>query len=196
MAADPATAEARLSDRRDARVAVTAPAPWRARLVELALGSGLALAEPEEPATARLLVTAGEPDRDRLDEMVRAGEPHLVAAYAEGRLRLGPFVQPGITACLRCVDAHESELDRRRGLVLHQLSRGLPPPGVADPADPALLAMGLGWLVRDLVTFVEGGSPGTWSATVTLTLRDDPERVDGARHPHCGCAWGEWLAWA
>ena len=36
-------------------------------------------------------------------------------------VRIGPFVEPGRTACLRCVDAHLGDVDPRRATVLHQL---------------------------------------------------------------------------
>ncbi len=65
-----------------------------------------------------------------------------------------PFVQPGVTACLRCLDAHEVALDPRRPLLVEQLAR-LP----AAPIDPAVLALAQTWAARDLATYLGGGRP-------------------------------------
>src|SRR5262249_59908079 len=82
-----------------------------------------------------LVMTYGEPRRALADALMREDEPHLwVAAYPR-RVRLGPFVEPGRSACLRCVDAHLGERDARRATVLHQLDE-LPraPDLVPDPS--------------------------------------------------------------
>ena len=113
------------------------------------------------------------------------GAPHLLLSGngRPGGLRLGPFVRPGATACLRCVDAHEAAPDPRRSLVLQQLA-DLP----AARIDPSLLAWGVAWAAREVLRYVSGAQPATWSATVDL---DDDVPVVRAweRHPHCGCAW-------
>ena len=46
--------------------------------------------------------------RGALDAWMSSGVPHLVleGTGAPGALRVGPFVVPGETACVRCVDAH------------------------------------------------------------------------------------------
>ena len=107
-------------------------------------------------------------------------------------MTLGPFVVPGATACLRCVDAHRGEADPRRGLVLEQAASL--PALTRDRVDPALHALALAWAARDVVTFVEGGRPATWSATVRVDagLRLAPQ--EWLRHSHCGCSWGDQLA--
>ena len=85
----------------------------------------------------------------RLDDWMRAGTPHLVVRERPGRPVLGPFVVPGATACLRCVDAHLGEHDPRRALVVEQVAT-TPPLRPSEP-DPALRALALAWAVRDLV---------------------------------------------
>lgn len=130
-----------------------------------------------------------EPRREDLDEAMRAQRAHLLMTFLGGRVRLGPFVAPGLTACSRCVDEHLTDRDPRHPLVVQQHQQ-------ADPRDapsPQDLHLTLAWAVRDLVTWVEGGRPSTWSATVDL--RPDGPRVDRwRRHPRCGCAWGDVLA--
>ncbi len=98
-------------------------------------------------------------------------------------MRQGPFVVPGVTACVRCLDAHRSEHDPRRATVLEQCARD-----GEDAGDPALAALGLAAAVADVVGFVDGDRPATWSATVDLGAAQPVVRP-WPRHPHCGCAW-------
>jgi hypothetical protein len=131
-----------------------------------------------------LVVAAGEIARPDADAHVRDGRPHLLVAAGAHGWTLGPFVVPGESACLRCVDAHRGELDPRRALVVEQLA-GRP----AAPDDPALGSLAVTWAVRDVLTHLDGGRPSTWSATIELTADLRPQRRTWARHPHCGCSW-------
>jgi len=169
---------------------------WAETAARTLLASGVdrAAVGDDPEAAAALVLCDSEPDRGLLDASLAAGEPHLLVSVVEGRIRLGPFVVPGVTACLRCVDAHLDDLDDRRSLVVQQYAARHRPSGdLPTPCDPALMTMALAWAARDLVSFVEGGAPSTWSATVTiepdLSL---PKRV-WHRHPHCGCCWGDLL---
>lgn len=134
-----------------------------------------------------LVVTVGEPSRSLSDALVRHDVPHLWLAVFAGAVRIGPYVEPGRTACLRCVDAHLGDLDPRRATVLQQLE-DLPP--VASPLDPCLVQVGVGWAVRDLRRRLDGHDPALRSASVTVTRDLEVTRRDWLRHPHCGCAWG------
>jgi hypothetical protein len=142
-----------------------------------------------EDATVHLVVGNGPVDRERLDPLVRASLPHLVVSGAAGGRRLGPFVDPGRTACLRCVDAHEALHDARRPLLVAQAARAAAetPP----PVDPVLDLLVLAWAVRDLTRFVEGDLPSTWSTTYDVGPALGPDRVRWGRHPDCGCAWDD-----
>jgi hypothetical protein len=142
-----------------------------------------------DPASADLVVV-GAPapvPRALLDDWVRDGTTHLVLAGTghPGSLRLGPLVEPGSTACLRCVDAAESTHDPRRTLVVEQLA--VRP---AAPLDPALVAVGAAWAAREVAAYVAGRRPATWSATLDLDPPVPRHRV-WERHPHCGCAWDD-----
>jgi hypothetical protein len=131
-----------------------------------------------------LLLSPGEIARPDTDAHVRDGRAHLLVAGGAHGWTLGPFVVPGASACLRCVDAHRGEHDPRRALVVEQLA-GLP----AAPDDPALAAVAVAWAVRDVLTHLAGGRPSTWSATVELGPDLRPHRREWRRHPHCGCSW-------
>ena len=180
-------APARLAEREVARVGVVATGDVQEALGRLLHEAGAALAGPGEHADAWLVATDGEVPRSALDALVREEAPHLVLGGMLGSLRLGPFVLPGVTACLRCVDAHLAESDPRRGLVLEQVAT--PSSFIERPRDPVLHALALAWAARDLLRFVEGERPSTWSTSFDLGPSAAPVAREWRRHPHCGCAW-------
>ena len=146
------------------------------------------------PDPVRVLVGIGEPSRDLLDPWVRDTVPHLVVRLVEGRAVVGPFVDPGRTACLRCIDAYLTEDDPAWPLLVEQYSRATRDDrsdGVPEPVDAALASVAVGWAVRDLQAYAETAEPVSWSSTVTLSA--DLAEVTTRHwppHPHCGCAWG------
>lgn len=156
--------------------------------------AGVGPAGRDRPA-AVLLLGVGEPERERLDPLVREGIAHLVVRLTDGVATVGPFVAPGRTACLRCLDAHHTDVDPRWPLLVRQYAdrtadrRG---DGTPEPVDSALATLAVAWAVRDLVTWIDGGRPATWSATVALRPQLAAlEALTWLRHPECGCSWGE-----
>jgi hypothetical protein len=135
-----------------------------------------------------LVVALGEPRRRTSDALVRDDVAHLWLSVFPGAVRIGPFVEPGRTACLRCVDAHLGERDARRATVLHQLEEL--PPALGSGWDPCLVELGVAWALRDVVRRLDGAAPALRSATVTVDADLDVTRQAWLRHPHCGCAWG------
>lgn len=106
--------------------------------------------------------------------------PHTVVALRAGGVRVGPFIVPGSSPCLRCVQVTQQA-----------------EPSVLDPADPSelptevsagLLVAGIGLAARDLATYSRGLRPWGWATTITLG--DEVYVEEWPRHPHCGCAWG------
>jgi bacteriocin biosynthesis cyclodehydratase domain-containing protein len=140
-----------------------------------------------------VLLGVGEPDRELVDGWTRGGTPHLLVRLTEGRALVGPFVVPGATACLRCVDAHCTDADPAWPLLVQQYAAASAsdrPDGVPEPLDPLLAALALAWAARDLAAYVDGRRPSTWSATVTL--HPDPGHLETRswlRHPGCSCTW-------
>lgn len=144
------------------------------------------------PPIMSLVASAGPRARDELDDLVRAGRPHLLVATVEGRVELGPFVMPGQTACLRCLDAHRGERDPRRSLVLEQYAAAGPRrDGVPEPVDEPVFATALAWAARDCLTWLEGYRPTLWSRSITFGPGMAADDRTWMRHPHCGCAWAE-----
>ena len=151
------------------------------------------------PATATsaprvaALVGVGEPPRELVDGWMRGGVPHVLLRLTEGVATLGPFVVPGRTACVRCLDAHHTDTDPSWPLLVEQyarLSANERSDGVPEPVDGLLVQVAVAWAARDLTSFLEDRTPSTWSTTI----RFDPhltslETRSWLRHPDCGCAW-------
>jgi hypothetical protein len=187
--ADDPARRARL--RESAGVVVEAPEPERSVLLRLLTATGVAVAPGDraDGPGVRLVVTTGaEPRRRRLDDLMRADRAHLLVTEVAGRVRVGPCVVPGLTACLRCIDEHLTDRDPRHPLVVEQ-HLDVDVAGRAPDADRQLA---LAWAVRDLTALVEGERPSTWSATVDLRP-EGPVTRSWSRHPRCGCAWGDAL---
>lgn len=146
-----------------------------------------------QPSPLHVLVGVGEPPRELLDGWIREAQPHLVVRLVEGRAVVGPFVDPGRTACLRCLDAYGTEEDPAWPLVVEQYSRATRDDradGIPEPVDAALAAVAVGWAARDLAAYAEGAQPTTWASTVTLAADlTAVETRHWVAHPHCGCAW-------
>ncbi|HEY0890221.1 MAG TPA: hypothetical protein VGE38_11475 [Nocardioides sp.] len=165
--------------RLDGPSALTEPFEALLRESGLAAVSGQASDEP----TLTMLLSAGPAPRPRADELLRHGRPHLVVAGSPTGWTVGPLVVPGLTACLRCVDATLAERDPRRGVVLAQQ-----PPVSPALLDPVARIAALALAAQQTVAFVDGDAPAVWSATLSLRA-GVPELVSWRRHPHCGCAW-------
>jgi hypothetical protein len=170
---------------REAQVALTVDPLLADRAALACATAGLTRADD---ARLRLVATLGEPRRRLADSLVRDDISHLWVAVLPFEVRLGPFVTPGRTPCLRCIDAHLGDIDPRRATVLHQLEER-PVAPLTDP-DPCLVQLGLAWAARDLARAHEGRRPALRSATVTVTRDLDVTHRDWLRHAHCGCAWG------
>jgi bacteriocin biosynthesis cyclodehydratase domain-containing protein len=148
---------------------------------------------PAGAADCGVALGVGEPHRELLDDWTRAGTPYLLLRLTEGRAVVGPFVVPGTTACLRCVDAHCTDADSAWPLLVRQYASASArerPDGVPEPVDPLLASLALAWAARDLASYVDGGRPSTWSTTVTVGARlTRLETRRWLRHPGCGCSW-------
>jgi bacteriocin biosynthesis cyclodehydratase domain-containing protein len=162
---------------------------------ELLAGVGLWAATPADPydvpPRVGALLGIGEPDRDLLDAWTRARTPYVLVRMTEGRATVGPFVVPGRTACLRCVDAHCADADPAWPLLVRQYAAASAhdrADGAPEPVDPLLASVAVSWAARDLASFVDGCRPSTWSATVSFDPQlSELETRTWLRHPACGC---------
>lgn len=167
----------------------------RAEFVALTRRAGLreATTRRAAPPDCAVLLGVGEPDRALTDTWTRAGTPYLVVRLVEGRAVIGPFVKPGTTACLRCLDAHCTDADPSWPLLVRQYSTASArtrADGAPEPVDPLVASLALAWAARDLASYVDGGRPSSWSATVTVHPQlSRLETRSWLRHPACGCSW-------
>jgi hypothetical protein len=143
----------------------------------------------DDPALTLVVTRGAEPSRRDVDRLAQADRPHLLVTSVAGRVRVGPCVVPGLTACVRCLDEHLADRDPSHPrLVTEHVA-----PDRADVPQPGDLALALAWAVRDVVSLLDGDRPTTWSATIDLTA-GGPVSHAWRRHPRCGCAWGDLLA--
>lgn len=173
--------------------------PVAEQLGTLLAGAGLRPRPPRAaPATGHdaalgVLVAVGEPLRELMDGWVRAGTPHLLLRFTEGHATVGPYVVPGGTACLRCLDAHHTDADPAWPLLVAQYAAAAArerDDTVPEPVDSLLAALAVAWTAREAASSLEGRQPGSLSTTIRL----DPhltslETQTWARHPACGCSW-------
>ena len=190
LLADEHEAARRTATRSAALIEVVADEAAGALARRLLVEAGLTAARgPDDPALTLVVTGGAEPPRTDLDRLAKADRPHLLVTSVADRVRVGPCVVPGLTACVRCVDEHLADRDPSHPRLVAQHL-------VADRTDvprPGDLALGLAWAVRDVVALVDGDRPTTWSATVDLTP-GGPVTHEWRRHPRCGCAWGDLLA--
>lgn len=194
----PQQAPRRLAARRAAWVVLDGPPvlvdPLRTLLRAAGVLAGLARpSRPSRPprrlAAVRVVAADRVLARERVDPAMPAGEPHLLFSFVGAQAVLGPFVVPGLTACQRCIDAALTDADPRHGLVLAQYARQAAAHGVPPPLDPLVVSVATALAATDVVRFLEGDRPLTWSATLTLPGDHGLEATPWPRHPRCGCAW-------
>lgn len=148
--------------------------------------SGVAAAPP---GGADLVVLASdcEPDRELAHEVMREGAPHVWVYTREVVGVIGPFVVPGRSGCLRCVDLARSELDPAWPTLL-ACAAAHPP--TAPACDPLLATLIGAWAAQEVAVWASGLRPQTWGGVIEL-----PQGFGGVSaetfemHPGCGCGW-------
>ncbi len=131
--------------------------------------------------------------RDAIDPAVGLGlladdTPHLVVVLRETDATVGPFVRPGRTPCLRCLDLHRADADTAWPTMLGHLTG----PDVATDGRsgvPAVLAAVCAALAAaEVLTHLDGLTPRTVGAAFEVVLPAATPRVrEWAVHPDCGC---------
>lgn len=115
--------------------------------------------------------------------LLRRDLPHLPIVYGDGDAVVGPFVVPGASACLRCVDLERHDADEAWPRIAPQLA--VHP---AAPRTPRLELLSALTAARAIdARFL--GHP-TALDDVALVIPPDgspPRRVPCAPHPACGC---------
>ncbi|MPZ60016.1 MAG: hypothetical protein GEU93_01715 [Propionibacteriales bacterium] len=214
LADDPARAEERWRRRRRAVVEVLAGGELSATMLELLCGGGigtLVLTGVDSDCTDRLRAdfpdtrllhrrdtsadvavvgTDREPPSDELDRLVRGHVPHLVAGLRGRSAVVGPFVVPGATACLRCVDLARADAQPLWPTVREQLSRTAPPHPMGAPRASSIVTLGAALAAAEVLAYVDGRVPETVNRSLVCTLsRPVPRAHQWTPRPDCGCMW-------
>ena len=171
------------------RVVVVGAGRLAERLVIVLAAAGLhvvvaASVEAAEAAEGALAIAVGhyvlDPALHGL--WLRRDVTHLPVVYSDSSIAIGPFVVPGVSACLYCLQRHASDADPAWPAIASQLW------GRRSPADTELVASEAAAIVaREVVARL--GKP--------VDSRSDQLVIDaatGARsrreydiHPDCGC---------
>lgn len=175
-----------LEARAHTRISLRCPQEWRPLAETLLHAGGLATARSSRGADVVLVLTLGEPPREEHDLALSADRPTLFVSLLDARVRVGPFVMPGATACLRCMDAWILEQDPG-----HRPAAPAPLP--PHDLSPLLVHQALLTATADLCSWAEGRQPRAWSASLWYDERLGVEEQRWPRHPHCGCCWGDEL---
>ena len=184
-----------LGRRATTAVRVRGSGPIADLTTELLTRSGLSAGawSPERPPDTSppdLLVLVGYPPPDYLAELARMRVPHLAVCVSEAIGVVGPLVQPGITACLRCLDFARAERDAAWPLILAQL-----PAGRMDLTsdDPVLATAVAAQAAAQAVAFADRSSMADATRNGTLELALPAwqwRRRTWPPHPACSC--GGW----
>lgn len=131
------------------------------------------------------------PDATLTAEWTRDPGVHLLAYVRETTGVIGPFVLPGKSACLRCVDLHRTDRDPAWPRLSVQLARQ----GIAVAAcDVALAALVSAHAALHVLMRLEGDEPPSVGASLETSLPDaTTRRRPWQPHPSCGCHWPDSL---
>jgi ThiF family len=124
-----------------------------------------------------------EPERASVIRWVGEGVPHLLAFVSEAAGTVGPFVVPGETACLHCIDLHRSDFDPAWPALLAQTVV----PGPAPASDVALAGMVASLAALHVTSYLVGARPASMGGTLTITQDGRVRRRTWHPHPSCGC---------
>lgn len=134
-----------------------------------------------------LVVVADSHRRDLPQALVRANIPHLAAHASEAIGVVGPLVEPGRSACLRCLDLTRADGDPAWPLILAHLARDTAGPPACDTVLAATVAS---QAAAQTLAFIDRGAEAAavTNGTLELVLPDWQWRRRTWRpHHRCGC---------
>lgn len=119
----------------------------------------------------------------RYQRLLGLGVPHLPMVVREADMVVGPFVRPGRSACVTCVDLARADADREWPALVAQLRRS------AEPThETTLAAVAAATAAGQVLAQLDGHRPAAVGACLEIAL---PAGLPRARpvepHPRCGC---------
>ncbi len=143
------------------------------------------------PPRPDLVVLAGPYPPGLPAALLSARIPHLAVSAGEAIGTVGPFVLPGRSACLRCLDLTRADRDPAWPLILAQAAGREPDP----PACDTTLATAVAALAAaQVLHFVDRATPADAVVNDTLDLVLPGwqwRRRSWPPHPGCSCVAGE-----
>jgi len=119
----------------------------------------------------------------RYQRLLGLGIPHLPVVVREADVVVGPFVRPGRSACVACVDLTRADADREWPALAAQLRE------TAEPTHEATLAaVAAATAAGQVLAQLDGHRPTAVGACLEISLPAGLPRVRPAEpHPRCGC---------
>ena len=153
--------------------------------------------------SCHVLCDSAHPDAAAAPDAMALDVPHLPVATLGGRAVIGPFVLPGLTGCLRCLDLHRADHDPAWPRIAVQLQHQRI---ATPPIDTVLTMSAAAWAALQVVAWVEADDgangvlrwPSGWptlappavGGRLTITAPGGAiDREDCPPHPLCGCRW-------
>jgi len=124
---------------------------------------------------------------DLIDALMRDGVPHLAVGAGEAIGVVGPLVQPGRSACLRCIDLSKAAGDPQWPKICAQATFTRAQP---QACDTVLAAMTATLASAQALTLIDraGTAPVTVNGTLEVVLPDwQWRRRTWLPHPACAC---------
>ncbi|TCP43632.1 hypothetical protein EV191_12129 [Tamaricihabitans halophyticus] len=119
-----------------------------------------------------------------VQELAIDGVPHLSAYALDALGVIGPFVLPGRSSCLRCVELYRAEHDPAWPMLAAQLA------GKVAHTDATCVNAVAAAAVGQLLAALDHAEPppATWQGRLTIDPYDcSVWRIESPRHPDCAC---------
>ncbi|MGI8577488.1 MAG: hypothetical protein ACR2KG_06110 [Nocardioidaceae bacterium] len=179
-----------LAEQRERRICVQGSGRVADVVRSLLRASPTGWCNERDEADLLVIATDTEPARAWADEAMHTGIPHVWVFVRDTVGVVGPFVDPGKTACLRCVDASRAALDPAWPTLL---ASSFAAPLAAPACDPILATLIGAWVAQDALLWSAGLRPHTWGAVIEIPQGCGAvQTATFSPHPHCGCGWPVW----
>ncbi|MCL2594767.1 MAG: thiamine biosynthesis protein ThiF [Promicromonosporaceae bacterium] len=143
----------------------------------------VAIAPDGRPAVV-VFGEAHAPNPARYLRLMGTGVAHLVVTTREADMAVGPFVLPGITSCVWCLDLHHQDEDPAWPGIRDQLFTA-----AAPLHETAVTAVAAAVACAQVLAHLDGLRPQTANNILEIAL---PQAIPAHRslppHPKCGCS--------
>lgn len=184
-----ASARKRLERRRNMSVSVTSDGPTRSlaiRLARVLKQSGVRITRADSfNAQWRIVVCDGEPPRSALTILREQDQPFAVLSILRRSARWGPVIEPHVTPCWRCFDAHMADGDRHWLALATQFGTRAAQPAV-DTLSIARQTQIIGHVAEDICHLLDTGASAATGAVVMFS--DTIRRQEFGFHHECDCS--------